>query len=798
MLKNYFQIALRNFRRQPGYTLLNILGLTIGITATLFILLYITEESRFDTYHEKANRIYRVSSDLTEPDDAFKWASTQAPLAPQLKKDYPEVEEYVRFNGNGRTQFERNGQFHFVEKVFVVDSTVCDVFSFNFIKGEKKTALRDPNSVALDASSAKKIFGKNDPIGEILKTPSGREYTVTGVYEDMPSHSHLIAEAMISLNTMTRLNNSNNWGGFNLYSYVLLKEGTDAASFAAKLPQVIEKYVAVIFDQFDIKIKYELLPLTDIHLKSDFEGEPEPVGEMGFLYIFGAVGLFLLLLACINYMNLSTARATKRAMEVGIRKVLGSDRSQLIVQFLSESILFTLVALLLSVLLVFLFLPIFNTTFDLNLTTSLLGTPAVLSAILGIVILVGIAGGSYPAFFLSAFQPISVLKGSLAKGTGNPNLRKTLVGIQFAITLFMLIGTGIIYDQMNYLSNKDLGFDKEHIMTFALPGRAARAKYPVIREKLLQNPQITKVGSASNSPGNGYGKNLMNVETADGTMNQLGVNLYAVDYDYFNTLGVDMVAGRGFSLEFGSDTIAAVLVNEAMVKRMGWTDPIGKKVQFGTDDTLAVSRVVGVVKDFHQRSLYDPIESLLFAPNFNNGQIHVRINPTNKAAVTSIIAFVESEWKGLFPNTPFEFDFVDAAFMELYEADQKRANIFTLFSLLMIFIACLGLFGLASFTAEQRTKEIGVRKILGANTGDIIFLLTRNFLILVGIAAIPAFIAVWYFMKQWLGTFAYHTEMNYLLFGAALVIVLLITLMTTGFHALRAAKGNPIESLRYE
>jgi len=798
MLKSYFRIALRNFSRQPGYTLLNILGLTLGITASLFILLYITEESRFDTYHEKADRIYRVSSDLTEPDDAFRWATTQAPLAAQLKKDYPEVEEYVRFNGNGRTRFERNGSFYFVEKVFIVDSTVCDVFTFNFIKGDPKTALKAPNSIALDEAAAKKIFGNNNPIGETIKTPSGREYKVTGVYENMPNHSHLIAEAMISMNTLERLNNSNNWGGFNLYSYVLLKEGADPANFEAKLPEVIEKYVAVIFDQFDIKIKYELLPLTDIHLKSDFEGEPEPVGEIGFLYIFGAIGLFLLLIAAINYMNLSTARATKRATEVGVKKVLGSDRWQLITQFLSESILFTLVSIMISIGLVFLFLPLFNSTFDLTLNANLLGTLPVIGAIAGIIILLGIAGGSYPAFFLSSFQPISVLKGTLAKGTGNPNLRKVLVTIQFAITLFMLIGTGVIYDQMNYLSNKDLGFDKEHILTFFLNGREGRAKYPVIREKLLQNPKITKVGSASNSPGNGYGKNLMNVETAKGTMNQLGVNLYAVDYDYFNTLGVEMADGRGFSLEYGSDTIAAVLVNEAMVKRMAWDNPIGKKVQFGTNDTLPVSRVVGVVKDFHQRSLYDPIESLLFTPNFNNGQVHVRINPKDKAEVSSLIAYVENEWKALFPNTPFEYDFVDSAFMELYEADQKRASIFTLFSLMMILIACLGLFGLASFTAEQRTKEIGVRKILGAETGDILFLLTRNFIVLVGIAAIPAFVAVWYFMTKWLDTFAYHTEMNYWLFGLAFVIVLLITLLTTGYHAWQAAKGNPITSLRYE
>lgn len=611
MLKNYFRIALRNFYRQPGYTLLNILGLTLGITASLFILLYITEESRFDTYHEKADRIYRISSDLTEPDDAFKWSTTQAPLAPQLKKDYPEVEEYVRFRGNGRTRLEKNGNFFFVEKVFIVDSTVCDIFTFNFLRGDAQTALKAPNSIVLDATSAKKIFGNGDPLGETLKTPSGREYKVTGVYENMPNHSHLIAEAMISMNSMERINNSTNWGGFNLYSYVLLKEGANSNAFAAKLPEVIEKYVAVIFDQYDIKIKYQLLPLTAIHLTSDFSGEPEPLGEIGFLYIFGAIGLFLLLIASINYMNLSTARATKRATEVGIKKVLGSDRWQLITQFLSESILFTLVSLIISLLLIFLFLPLFNSTFDLSLSTSLLGTIPALTAIAGIVLLLGIAGGSYPAFFLSSFKPISVLKGTLAKGAGNPNLRKVLVTIQFAITLFMLIGTGVIYDQMNYLSNKDLGFDKEHILTFSLPGRTARAKYPIIRDKLLQNPKVTKVGSASNSPGNGYGKNLMNMETSTGAMNQFGVNLYSVDYDYFNTIGVDIVEGRGFSLEYGSDTIAAVLINESMVKRMAWDNPIGKKVQFGTNDTLPVSRVVGVVKDFHQRSLYDPIEALL-------------------------------------------------------------------------------------------------------------------------------------------------------------------------------------------
>ncbi|MEO1626417.1 MAG: FtsX-like permease family protein, partial [Bacteroidota bacterium] len=556
--------------------------------------------------------------------------------------------------------------------------------------------------------------------------------------------------------------------------------------------------VAVIFDQFNVQIKYETIALQDIHLLSDFDSEPKPTGQLSFLYIFGIVALLMLALASINYMNLSTARATRRATEVGIRKVLGSQRGQLILQFLSESVLFTLISLLLSYCLIPILLPFFNSAFDLQLSSQLLFSPTVLGGIFAILVLVGVLGGSYPAFFLSAFPPITVLKGTLSK-SGNQQLRKALVAIQFAITIFMLIGTGIIYDQMSYLRNKDLGFAKENVMTMQLPFPPEdRAKYPILKEKLLQNPRFVNVATSNNELGKGVGKSLMNVETKDGSMEQYGVDFYEIDSDFFSTMKVPIAMGRDFSSELSTDSMQSVLVNESMVKRMGWEDPIGKRVQLRPIDSLPFLRVVGVVENFHQKSLYEPIGALMFYPAQNLSIVHARIQPRNTQEVAEIIDYARNSWEELYPNSPFDYNFVDASFMELYEADRIRAKIFTLFSLLMIFVASLGLLGLASFIAQQRTKEVGIRKILGANTKDIVFLLTKSFVLLVIIAAIPAFVLAWYFMNSWLGTFAYHTDMNYWLFALAFFIVVVLTVLTTGFHALRASKGNPVDSLRYE
>lgn len=795
MFRNYLTTAFRNFQRQAGYTILNILGLSVGIAATLFILLYLQHELSYDNYHEKGDRIYRISSDIKEPDNAFKWSVTQFPLGRALKADYAEVEEYVRFNGIGRTMFQLDDRQLFVEKVFIVDSTLFDVFTFDIVQGDPATALKEPNSILLNETEAKKIFGDENPIGKLLKTTREQPYKVTGIYKDMPSNSHLIANGLISSNSFPDNLGAGAWGGFSIYTYVLLHKGVNPDDFAAKLPEVIEKHVAVIFDQFDIKIKYVLLPLKTIHLESDFQGEPEPTGEMAYIYIFSAIGLFMLLIACINYMNLATARSARRALEVGIRKVLGSHRRHLVIQFLSESVILTLIALIIGVGLVMAFLPGLNTLFDLQLKASMLFEPAIMGSMFGIIILIGIIGGSYPALFLSGFQPIAVLKGRLSKGGSNVILRKGLVTTQFIITIFMLISTGIIYDQLNYVQNKDLGFDKEHVVRFRMENRAQMAKWPVLEQAITQHSNVKMVGTATSTPGNGFSKQLMNVENAEGVMEQKGVDNYRVDYDYFPTMGMEIVEGRNFSREFSTDSTQAVMVNEAMLKRMGWDKGVGKKFQLNANDTLPFFYVVGVVKDFHQQALYSPIEALLFIPRFNNPIAHVKIAGEK---INQTIDHIESKWNEVFPNTPFEYAFVDEEFQAQYEEDQRRGRIFMAFSLLTIFIACLGLLGLASYTTEQRKKEISIRRVIGAGTNDILKLLTKDFAILVCLASIPAFFAAWYIMRDWLADFTYHTEMNYFLFGIGFLITLTITLFTTGYFALRAAHSDPVDALKYE
>ena len=791
MLKNYIMVSIRHLMRQPAYAGLNILGLTIGITSSLLIFLYLFQELSYDQQHEKGNRIYRISSDIKEPDNAFRWAVTQFPLGRTVKAEFEEVEQYVRFIGTGRTKFIKGDVNYFEEDVYMVDSTVFDVFSFNLLAGNPSTALQNPGSIVISKTMADKIFKGEEPMGQILKTDNN-SLEVTGIYEDLPKTSHIIPTAMLSASTADR-NNSQNWGGFGIYTYVLLREGVDPKVVEDKLNGIIDKYVAVIFDQFDIKIRYEMIGIRDIHLYSTFENEPEALGDIKYIYIFTAVALFLILIASINYMNLSTARSMKRALEVGIRKVMGAQRGMLIGQFITESVLLTLISLIISIVLLAIAVPLFNGSLNTNLSLSNLLQPQLILIVTGILLVTGFASGSYPAFYLSGFRPAEVLKGKGASKSGSQMLRRILVGIQFSISIFMLIGTFVIYDQMQYLQNKDLGFEKEQVLRIILNNQASREKWPVFNNQLKQNPNIKATATASTAPGSGYGKNVMGVETNEGVMEQYGINSYAFDYDYFPALNIPFAAGRNISPEYPTDTATAVIVNEAMVKRMNWDNPIGKKFQFAQDSSV-FHRVIGVVRDFHQESLYNPIEAMLFIPSLNNSNALIKISGDLKTSLASI----EESWNQVYPGLPFEYSFLDEDFMEQYESDQLRGRLFLGFSVMMIFIACLGLLGLASFIAEQRTREISIRKVLGANVSGLVTLIVKDFVWLVLIGAVPAFGLSWYFLNDWLQNFEYHVTINLILFLVVLLIIMAITILTTGYHALKAASSNPAEKLKYE
>ena len=793
MLKNYLRIAVRHLLRQPGYATLNIFGLTLGIVSSLLILLFLFQELSYDNYHKDADLLYRISSRISEPDDSFNWAVTQLPLARTVKETFAEVDQYARFIPNGQTRLEYNNISYNVEDFYLVDSTVFDILTFEFIQGDPATALNEPNTICLSESEADRIFKGENPIDQLLATDNN-SFKVTGIYKDPPANSNIIVNAMAAASTASGMYNSQSWGGFNIYTYVKLNPDADPQVVEDKLnKEIMDQYVRVIFDQFEISIVYDLIPIRDIHLYSDYEGEPVALGSIEYVYIFAIVAMFLIVIACINYMNLATARSMRRALEVGVRKVMGAQRGMLIGQFIAESVVIALLSLVLSVLLLLVVVPVINVQLGTELEVMQLLSPPIMGAIALILLVTGFLSGSYPAFYLSAFTPSRALRGGgSARRSGNQWLRRILVGLQFAISIFMLISTFIIYDQMQFVRSKDLGFDKDQVVTFQLRGESFR-KWDVLKNRLEQNPFISSVATAGTVPGDGYSKNLIPVENKVGVMDELGVNLFQVDFEYFPTIGVDIVQGRNFSMKYGSDTAQAVIVNQAMVERVGWEDPIGRRFQISQDSTV-YHKVIGVAKDFHHLSLYNPIEPLLFIPNLSNRSVLVRLNGNYQEALNDI----ELAWGELFPNLPFESQFLDQNFVEFYEDDQVRGNLFLGFSIMMIIIASLGLLGLASFTAEQRSKEISIRKVLGASVQGLISLLVREFMWLVLIGAVPAFVFAYLFAQNWLQGFEYHVEINFILFGIVTLIILAVTVGTTGFHALRAAQTNPSENLKNE
>ena len=797
MLKNLLLVAFRNFKKDKWYTLLNVLGLTIGITFSLFLIFYIRDELNYDRSLPKADRIYRIVSYIHERDKNTNWTLTQLPVAATVKKDFPEVEEATWLMSRERTLF-KNGENSFYEtKVYYADSTVFKIFSYKFLEGDAAHALDEPNSIVISKTLAEKYFGRNTPaVGKTLKTVYDL-YKITGVIEDVPNNSHLRFDMLISGATILKGNQNggfNNWGNFNNFTYVLLKPGANITAFNKKLESMYKKYVEPIFAQFNVTMKYDVQPITSIHLHSKLEHEPEELGNMSYIWIFSAVAFFMLLIACINYMNLTTARSARRAKEIGIRKVTGSSKKQLVFQFLTESLLTAIVAVVLSMLLVLVLLPVFNAISGKAFTIATLFQPFNVILVASIALFTGLVGGSYPAFYLSGFQPVSILKGALSNASGNVNLRRTLVVLQFSISMIMLICTWVVYSQLSFLQKKDLGFNKDEVMTVTVnTGEDERGKIYAMDNDFRNLPGVKMVGTGNSYPGSANSNlNLFTVQTNTGYVDK-AIECYAIDENFLGTLGIKIVNGRNFSGP--PDTLHSILVNEAMAKHFGWTNAIGKRVKFPGDTSGHYLEVVGVMKDFNQKSLYNPISPLLlfYGPNGNIIQLKI-----NQGDIKQTITKVGSTWKKYFPQLPFEYKFLDDDFNSQYAADQKRGKIFAAFSILTIIITCLGLLGLTAFTTQQKQKEISIRRVLGASIVQVVGMITKNYLWLALIAALIAFPVAYYFMHNWLQIFPYNTGLTVIPFVLSAFVIVATASATAMFYSAKAALTKPAKILKTE
>ena len=787
MLKNLIKTAVRHIVKHFGYSILNVLGLTLGISSALFLIIYVSDEVSYDRYHEKAGRIYRVSSSIKEPDDQFTWIVAQLPFGPQVVHDYPEVQSFVRFINMPRALYKFEDKEFNEENFYFVDSTLFDIFTYKVIKGDIESALLEPKKIILTERIADKYFGKSDPIGKTL-TAGNDTYEVTGVIEDVPTNSHFRFDAVASRNNLPK--QLGNWGNFGVFTYLLFPENFDVKTFETKMQAMYDTYMKPIFGGMNITISYVLEPITRIHLYSTNANEPEPTGSITYVYIFAIVAVFLILIAAMNYMNLATARSTRRAREVGLRKVTGSRRGPLVMQFLSESILFTLVSLILSIIILIILLPRFNLLAGKSFDLHVIYSPVVLFSLLGVILIVGIVGGSYPAFFLSRFSPVTVLKGEITQGSAGSLFRKILVVIQFAISVIMIICTLVVFNQLNYLKTMEQGFDQDNVIGLQLNGRMSE-KYTVLKMGLLENQNIKYVTSTNTAIGEGSGKVIFNVETDQG-MSQRGVNFAVVDHDFIESLGITIVKGRDFQQDMPSDTLTGVVVNETFVKRMNWAEPIGKKVELGN---FVVGRVIGVMQDYHQTGMYNGIESLLLIYRALNNVVYIKLSGNE---TPQVLSFIETKWKEIYPDQPFVYTFLSERFNRQFEADEKRGLIFTIFTILAILIACLGLFGLASYMVEQRTKEIGIRKVFGANENTILGLISKDFLLLVSIGIVVAVPVAYYFMSNWLENYVYRTKIGVPLLILAAMMTIVITFITISYKAYQAAIMNPAMALKSE
>jgi putative ABC transport system permease protein len=805
MLKNYVKIAFRNLVRHKGYTFINIFGLATGIICCLLILVYVQDELSYDRYHEKADQIYRIVNAGVIRGNNIEIPLVSGPWGPAMVEELPEVLKAVRIKPPDSRWVIEYGEKKFPEKgLYFADPTFFEVFDVEMVVGNPAHVLDAPFSMVITEEMAEKYFGSEDPIGKIIVGDNWMNFNITGIMRKHPPSTHMNYDFLVNFETLNRVvdpinkqpyygNLAENWQNFRIYTYLLLDAHADPAVVEAKMQTLIEERLGRMLRTAGVELNPYLQKLTDIHLKSDLEGEIGPTGDESYIYIFSAVAIFILLIASINFMNLSTARSENRAKEVGIRKVVGADRVQLMKQFLGESIMFTLLSSVIAGIAVLFLLAPFNTIAEKNISASNLINGQTISLLIGLVIIVGFVSGSYPAFLLSAFRPAEVLSGKKHKGASGGLLRKILVVVQFSISVFLIIGLSVIYSQMSFIKNRPLGYDKENILAVPLSDPAPRSTYQSYKTTLLSNTDVKSVSAASTLPGGLFGVALLRPVGRPPNEN-LTVQIMTVDYDFIETLGIELHEGRDYSREFTTDLNRALLLNEEAVEQFGFDSGLDKRL---TPGGLASLPVVGVLKDYYFKSLHQKIEPFALSLATEQAFNWVFIKTTEES-MPEVMQFAEQEWRRINTGHPFEYTFVERENDMMYQSEMKLSRLFSIFTVIAIYIACLGLFGLASFTVVQRTKEIGMRKVLGASTRGIVLILSKEYVKWVVLANVFAWPFAYYFMRRWLEGFAYHTSLNIMAFFASGILALFIALLMVSFQTIKAAAANPVDSLRYE
>lgn len=803
MLKNYYLVALRNMRKHKLFSVINIVGLVIGMTCCLLIFVYVQDELSYDRFQKDYQNIYRVALHGRISGQEILTSNSSLPLAQAMLTEIPGVEEVIRLkpaNGGGGMAVRYENLSFLEDKFFYADSNFYNFFSFKLLKGNANTALKEPNSVVITEAIAKKYFGNEEPLGKTLVIGNDKlACKVTGITAEAPSNSHFHFNGIISYVTVEK-NYFQGWTGNSWQTYLKKNPNTSAQEINTKLEAVVDKYIGkeleaglgISLSEFHKQggiYSYYIYPMADSHLKAGLPDDMEPSGNMSYVYIFSGVGIFILLIACINFMNLSTARSAGRAKEVGLRKTLGSARSQMVFQFLSESFMYSIIAIALAMVSSFLVLPQFNLLSGKQLTLDVFLSPLFIATALSLIVLVGLVAGSYPALYLTSFKPVEVLKGKARAGMKSKGVRSSLVVFQFAVSTFLIIATVVVYQQLTFMQEKNLGLDKQNVIVIS--GTTRLGANRLAFKNALQEQSGIKIASYTNNSFPGM-DNTTIIRKKGNDVDHL-VGKYYADWDHLSVMKFELLSGRFFSREFATDSMAAV-INEAAVKEYGFENAVGEELLDFNSETPETLHIVGVVKDFNFETLHSKVRPLVIRLEDISRNLLVRYEGDPK----QVISTIETQWKALATGEPFEYTFLDQNFDSMFRSEMHLRDIFVVFSSLAIFIACLGLFALTAFTTEQRTKEIGVRKAMGASVFGLTLLLSKEFTRLVLIAIVPAIVAGWYVANWWLKDFVYRTELSPLIFIGCALVAIVIAWITVSFQSIKAAKINPVNSLRYE